>query len=145
VKGCNMLAYARPSGLLSREGYLSCHICSDTGPRFFRSHPKDRPYDSQGDAEDLSLPGSLRVPHDGTLSRIYPLPSPQRQRTLGLTVSSITTWMTTLVIQFQYKKKRKKECQTNTLPVLMHQMRISTIYTRAKKVGNPKIIVKTVK
>jgi hypothetical protein len=30
------------SGLLSREGSLSCHTCCDTGPRFFRSHPKDR-------------------------------------------------------------------------------------------------------
>jgi hypothetical protein len=27
----------------SREGSLSCHTCCDTGPRFFRSHPKDRP------------------------------------------------------------------------------------------------------
>ena len=27
---------------LSREGSLSCHTCCDTGPRFFRSHPKDR-------------------------------------------------------------------------------------------------------
>jgi hypothetical protein len=25
-----------------REGSLSCHTCCDTGPRFFRSHPKDR-------------------------------------------------------------------------------------------------------
>jgi hypothetical protein len=28
---------------LSREGSLSCHTCCDTGPRFFRSHPKDGP------------------------------------------------------------------------------------------------------
>jgi hypothetical protein len=28
---------------LSREGYLSCHICCDTGPRVFWSHPKDPP------------------------------------------------------------------------------------------------------
>jgi hypothetical protein len=27
----------------SREGLLSCHTCCYTGPRFFRSHPKDRP------------------------------------------------------------------------------------------------------
>jgi hypothetical protein len=39
-------AYARLSGPLSREGSLSCHICCDTGPRFFRSHPKDRPIQS---------------------------------------------------------------------------------------------------
>jgi hypothetical protein len=31
---------------LSREGSLSCHACCDTGPRFFRSHPKDRPIQS---------------------------------------------------------------------------------------------------
>jgi hypothetical protein len=27
---------------LSREGSISCHTCCNTGPRFFRSHPKDR-------------------------------------------------------------------------------------------------------
>jgi hypothetical protein len=43
VKGCKISAYARRSGPLSREGSLSCHTCCDTGPRFFRSHPKDRP------------------------------------------------------------------------------------------------------
>jgi ankyrin repeat protein len=31
------------SGPLSREGSFSCHTCCDTGPRFFRSHPKYRP------------------------------------------------------------------------------------------------------
>jgi hypothetical protein len=31
---------------LSREGPSSCHIYCDTGPRFFRSHPKDRPIQS---------------------------------------------------------------------------------------------------
>jgi hypothetical protein len=31
---------------LSREGSLSCHTCCDTGPRFFRFHPKDRPIQS---------------------------------------------------------------------------------------------------
>jgi hypothetical protein len=36
-------ACARRSGPLSREGSLSCHTCCDTGPRFLRSHPKDRP------------------------------------------------------------------------------------------------------
>jgi hypothetical protein len=33
VKGCKILAYARRSGPLSREGSLSCHTCCDTGPR----------------------------------------------------------------------------------------------------------------
>ena len=28
---------------LSSEGSLSCHACCDTGPRFSRSHSKDRP------------------------------------------------------------------------------------------------------
>jgi hypothetical protein len=31
---------------LSREGSLSCHTYCDTGPRFIRSHPKDRPIQS---------------------------------------------------------------------------------------------------
>jgi hypothetical protein len=44
VKGCKI--YARRPGPLNREGSLSCHICCDTGPRFFRSHPKDRPIQS---------------------------------------------------------------------------------------------------
>jgi hypothetical protein len=34
------------SGPLSREGSLSCHTSCDTGPRFFRSHPKDHPIQS---------------------------------------------------------------------------------------------------
>jgi hypothetical protein len=42
VTGLQILAYARRSGPLSREGYLSCHTYCDTGPRFIRSHPKDR-------------------------------------------------------------------------------------------------------
>jgi hypothetical protein len=29
-----------------QEGSLSCHISCDTGPRFFRSHPKNRPIQS---------------------------------------------------------------------------------------------------
>jgi hypothetical protein len=33
----------RCSGPLSREGSLLCHTCCDMGPRFFWSHPKDRP------------------------------------------------------------------------------------------------------
>jgi hypothetical protein len=46
VKGCKFSAYARRSGPLSREGSLSCDTCCDTGPRFFRSYPKDRPIQS---------------------------------------------------------------------------------------------------
>jgi hypothetical protein len=42
VTGLQILAYARRSGPLSREGSLSCHTYCDTGPRFIRSHPKDR-------------------------------------------------------------------------------------------------------
>jgi hypothetical protein len=39
--------YARHSGPLSREGSLSCHTCSNTGPRCYRSHiKKDRPIKS---------------------------------------------------------------------------------------------------
>ena len=42
VTGLQIQAYARRSEPLSREGSLSCHTCCDTGPRFIRSHPKDR-------------------------------------------------------------------------------------------------------
>jgi hypothetical protein len=42
VTGLQILAYARRSGSLSREGSLSCHTYCDTGPRFIQSHPKDR-------------------------------------------------------------------------------------------------------
>jgi hypothetical protein len=38
--------HARRSGPLSMVGSLSCHSYCDTGPRFFRSHPKDRPFQS---------------------------------------------------------------------------------------------------
>ena len=41
---------------LNKEGSLSCHTCCDTGPRFLRSHAKDR-LDSHGvawDTEDLT-------------------------------------------------------------------------------------------
>jgi hypothetical protein len=42
VTGLQILAYARRSGPLSREGSFSCHTCCDTGPRLIRSRPKDR-------------------------------------------------------------------------------------------------------
>jgi hypothetical protein len=57
------LAYARCSVPLSRVGSLSCHTSCDTGPRFFRSHPKDRPI-------QLSL-----TTHKG-MWRIYSTPDP---------------------------------------------------------------------
>jgi hypothetical protein len=40
VKGCKISAFARCSGPLSREGTPAAT------PRFFRSHPKDRPIQS---------------------------------------------------------------------------------------------------
>jgi hypothetical protein len=43
VTGLQIYGYARHSGPLSREGSLSCHTYCDTGPRFIRSHLKDRP------------------------------------------------------------------------------------------------------
>ena len=33
-------------GLCSAYGSLTCHTCCGAGPRFFRSHPKDRPIQS---------------------------------------------------------------------------------------------------
>jgi hypothetical protein len=86
VKGCKIYAYAWRSRPLCTKGSLSCHTCYDTGPLFFRSHPKDSPiqspvttqrgcagfiltriltglhsvasYDTQGDAADIFSPGS---------------------------------------------------------------------------------------
>jgi hypothetical protein len=42
VTWLQILVYARRSGPLSRDGSLSCHTYCDTGPRFRRSHLKDR-------------------------------------------------------------------------------------------------------
>ena len=42
MKGSKNLAYSRLLRPL-REGSLSCQICCVTGPRFLRSHLKDRP------------------------------------------------------------------------------------------------------
>jgi hypothetical protein len=63
VKGCKIWAYARRSGPLSREGSLSCHTCCETGPRFFRSHPKDLP---------IQLPLTTRM----GMQRTYSNPDP---------------------------------------------------------------------
>jgi hypothetical protein len=54
-------SYARRSRPSSRKGSLSCYTCCDTGPRFFRSHPKGHPIKSP-------LPTRKRV------RRIYPIP-----------------------------------------------------------------------
>jgi hypothetical protein len=45
-EGLQNLGLSRRSGPLSRERSLSCHTYCDTGPRFFRSHPKDCPIQS---------------------------------------------------------------------------------------------------
>jgi hypothetical protein len=55
VKSCKILAYARRSGPLSREGSLSCHTCCDMGHRFFRSHPKDPPLHSESQYSSSEL------------------------------------------------------------------------------------------
>ena len=52
---CSALRACTP---MNREGSLSCHTCCDTGPRFFRSYPKDCPIQlpfttRKGVAEDL--------------------------------------------------------------------------------------------
>jgi hypothetical protein len=55
------------SGSLRREESLSCHTCCDMEPRFFFPVSSEGPphliayNDSQGDAEDLFLPGSSRT------------------------------------------------------------------------------------
>ena len=43
VNDCRILDYAWFLRVLSREGSLSCHACSDTWPRFLRFQLKDRP------------------------------------------------------------------------------------------------------
>jgi hypothetical protein len=40
----NIGLYAQRSRPLSREGSLLCHTCCDTGPQYFLSHPKGRPF-----------------------------------------------------------------------------------------------------
>ena len=44
VKGYEIWVYFWCIGPLSREGSLSCHSCSDTGPRFLRPHSKVCPF-----------------------------------------------------------------------------------------------------
>jgi hypothetical protein len=53
-------AHARRSGPLSREGFLSCHTGCDTGPRFFRSHPKDRPFSSLAEFRGGAEPAGVQ-------------------------------------------------------------------------------------
>jgi hypothetical protein len=58
VKGCKIKAYARRLGPLSRWGFLSCHTCCDTGPRFFPVSSEGplhlvASYDTRGDVENL--------------------------------------------------------------------------------------------
>jgi hypothetical protein len=54
VKCCKIYAYIRRSGPLNGDGSLSCHTCSDTGPRFFRLHLNDDPiYKSKDTLGDL--------------------------------------------------------------------------------------------
>ena len=44
VKGWNIWAFVLPFRSLSRQGFLSCHTCYDTGPRFTRFHPRNVPF-----------------------------------------------------------------------------------------------------
>jgi hypothetical protein len=73
VKGCKILAYARRSWPLSRKDSLSCHTCCDTGPQFFRSHPKERPIQSP------------LTTHKG-MWRIYSNPDPHGYKNRGCKV-----------------------------------------------------------
>ena len=43
ITGERLVNFALSSGPLSMAGSLSCHTRCDTGPRFFWSHPNDRP------------------------------------------------------------------------------------------------------
>jgi hypothetical protein len=80
VKGCKIKAYARRSGPLSREGSLLCHICCDTGPRFFWSHPKDRPIQSPLTTHE----GMWRI-----YSNLDPHGVPHSRNNLGVGISMV--------------------------------------------------------
>jgi hypothetical protein len=59
------------SGPLSREGSLLCHTCCDTGPRFFRSHPRDRPNQSPLTTRmEMQRTYSNPDPHGGSISEV---------------------------------------------------------------------------
>jgi hypothetical protein len=110
VKGCKIQTYARNSGPLSREGSLSCHTCCETGPQFLRSHPKVSPIQSP------------LTTHKG-MWRIYSNPDPFG---FGLPRSSFTNKYDFLI------------CKTNTIPILMYQIRISTNQVRIRvRIGPP--------
>jgi hypothetical protein len=62
-----------------RKGPLSCHTCCATGPRFFRSHPKDRPIQSpftthEGMWRIYSNPDPHGVPKDRSVFLILQTP-----------------------------------------------------------------------
>jgi hypothetical protein len=96
VKDCKIYTYARRSGHLSRDGFLSCHIYCDTGPPFSRSHLNDR------------LIQSPLTTHKG-MWRIYSNPDPQSRpirmpRSWEFCCSSFRSWgaSTSLSTQNEY-------------------------------------------
>jgi hypothetical protein len=65
-EGLQNLSLCSALRAFEQGGSLSCHTCCDTEPRFFQSHPKDRPIQSP------------LTKHEG-IWRIYSNPDPQRQ------------------------------------------------------------------
>jgi hypothetical protein len=70
------------------EESLSCQTCCDTGPRFFRSHTKDRPiwtvasYYTQGDVENL-------VQQHVNFSKHFPTLSKRHMHIFSVTITTI--------------------------------------------------------
>jgi hypothetical protein len=89
----------------SREGSLSCHTCCDTGPRFFRSHPKDR---------TIQLPLTT---HKG-MWRIYS--NPDRHGFWGNAFDGIT-W--------------KKHCEVLLWPLVIYACIVSTYHCAYNEIG----------
>jgi hypothetical protein len=119
------ITYMKTSPLLalSRKGSLSCHTCSDMWPRFFRSHPKDRPIQSP-----LTTKGMWRI-------NFNPDPRGHHQYSKVFCYYPVTV---SLVPEVLWTISASYDCKTTTFPILMHQMRISTtqissVMLRSKK------------
>ena len=108
---------------LSREGSLSRHTCSDTGTRFFQSHPKGRhsvaSYDTEGDAEDLFLLRPFLIscfwfPLKVTQSKIFIRIVPKKKRGSGASpirvISSLQAKVLILVYSYLHLGVKRSEC-----------------------------------
>jgi hypothetical protein len=79
------------------------------------------------------------VSHDGQLRfpRLVSVELTAFSQSLVSTCIWFPIWYSRVLISVSAIQFVYSVCQANTIPILMHQMRISTTYTQAKKVGNP--------